>query len=86
MLSPETIKTLDEALTAVVDELGDDPAGAGLKDALTAAQGELGHMSGDHGDDAGADAPEDDDPHSFDFAEKQMTKRRSGKPDPKDAA
>lgn len=41
MLTPETLKALDDALSAVVAQAGEDPEYAELVDALTAAQNAL---------------------------------------------
>jgi hypothetical protein len=95
MLSPETIKALDDALGAVIEEAGDDPQYADLVDALTAAQhaataaGDGGGGGGEHAAPPAAEPDGDEgspdfDPHSFDHAEKAMTKRRKdakGKPE-----
>lgn len=84
MLSPETIKALDEALGAVIAEAGDDPQYADLVDSLTAAQHAAAQVegSGDAAPDPGAEpdgneASPNFDAHSFDHAEKAMTKRRA---------
>jgi hypothetical protein len=60
MLTPETLKALDQALSAVVQEAGDDPKYEGLVHALSAAQDA---MPDSHAEKA-EDAPDDSFAHA----------------------
>lgn len=73
-LSPETIDALEQALTAVIEEAGDDPEHAGLVEALSAAQEQLG------GGEAEGEVMPEDDPESFEHAEKKFAERRRPAP------
>lgn len=84
-LSPETLDALEQALTAVIDEAGDDPQFADLAAALQDAQHALSGLEGaDH--EAAEPRDGDEDAHSFDVAEKRMTERRKAAPGDKGAA
>lgn len=68
MLTPETLDALKQALSAVIDQAGDDPKYSGLVDALTQAQRALPH-------EGGHDAEEEPD-DSFEHAKERMIAAR----------
>ena len=80
-LSNETLSALDDALGAVIDEAGDDPKYADLVDSLTAAK-EATQGIEEGADDPTGKADEADDPSSFDFAERELKKRRDARKKP----
>lgn len=71
-LTPETLSMLEEAISAILDKIGDNPKYAELAEHLQMAQAEVGQM-----DDGGADSDKPD-PYSFDEAQANMTARRAG--------
>jgi hypothetical protein len=78
-LTPQTKDMLDQALTAVIGECGNDPEYADLIAALQSAHEALAHIHpGGAGHPAAADQGQQPDAHSFDYAQQQMTARRKG--------
>ena len=71
-LTPETLNMLEEAISAILDKIGDNPEYAQLADHLMAAQAEASDLDG-----AGDEGGEKPDPYSFDQAQSNMTARRS---------
>lgn len=82
-LSPETLSALDEAIKAVVEECGDDPQYDSLVENLNQAGDAIEDISsGEPADKGGADEPPEDDPYSFDHAEKKLKERRAARKKP----
>lgn len=83
-LSPETLSALDEALTAVIDEAGDDPQYAKLVDDLTAARGEIDNADDGDGPDSESDPKDAAQDDEFKAAEAEHVTRRKARKKPKD--
>jgi hypothetical protein len=72
-LTPETLNMLEEAISAILDKIGDNPKYEQLAEHLQMAQAEASQLDGG-GDEDGEKA----DPYSFDEAQANMTARRAG--------
>jgi len=92
MLSPETKDQLAEALSAVLEQLGDDPDTAELREHLEAATEALGASEGEAApegqepveEEAPAEpesAEDEEDAYSFDKAREKFAARRAKKDD-----
>ena len=94
MLSPETKDQLAEALGAVLDQLGDDPDTAELREHLEAATEALGAPEGEPApegeepveeeapaEDEPESAEDEEDAYSFDKAREKFAARRAKKDD-----
>lgn len=71
-LTPDTLNMLEEAISAILDKIGDNPKYAQLAEHLHAAQTEASQLDG-----AGDEGGEKPDPYSFDQAQANMTARRA---------
>lgn len=71
-LTPETLNMLEEAISAILDKIGDNPKYAELGEHLQMAQAEASQLDG------GGDEGDQPDPYSFDEAQANMTARRAG--------
>lgn len=81
-LSPETLSALDEAIKAVVEECGDDPQYGSLVENLNQAGDAIEDISSGEPADEGGKEPPEDDPYSFDHAEKKLKERRAARKKP----
>lgn len=73
MLTPEVLHALDQAITAVIHEAGEDPEYQDLVHALSATQDAMPAS-----DDAPAEEPEHDGPAAFQDAKSKMIAARKG--------
>jgi len=75
MLTPENIKGLSEAIDAVIEQCGDEPKYAPLVSSLTEAANALDHL---HGNGKVEPVDPEDDPETFEGAQKAFTARKAG--------